>query len=743
MITSIKRVRHEFTSAGAMHEVLAPCAFVGPNVVMTKQRDVFMVLRVEGVDPECMEDAEVARICERFDVALRVLGAGHRIYQYVSKRRLHGGLFSIELHLVILQECSGSTVRGLLKSFSTRAVLAVSMGDIRRDVEALMISVNSVCAQLQDTIRPRILDRGESLSFLQSLVTTGPVYPSTPSAFHVDQQMAQCGLEGFAAHLKQGDSFIKLLAMVEPPSSTLANMLRGLLSLPAELTICSEWKRVDNGTALREIEKRRDHYRGAITSLKVAFANALFKKSTESSDRRKEDEDDSVLGLIAELGDLLVAIRVDDQSLGQYSLTLALYGVDERGLQHVAAQAQEVFSTHGAKVVEERFNLLNAWFSMVPGNYARNFRQLWLLNTNYADMSFLFKPDSGNDWNEHLDRESLAVLETREATPYHLNLHVQDVGHTFVLGATGSGKSFLLNYLTHKYQKYSPHTFIFDLGGSYRSLTALHGGSYLHVGQQCEFTINPFSLAPSVANLDFLFAFVSVLIERDGYSMTVEERKDLHRAIGGLYQLAPRDRRLSTLATVCAPSYKGRLAEWVGAGRLAGYFDHAEDTLTLARCQTFDFEGMDRPEVLEPILFYVLHRATSSIQESAGPKLFVFDEAWRFFKNETTREYIREALKTWRKKNAVMILATQSSDDLMRSELLPVILESCATQLFLASPGMDQAGYREMFGLNTSESDLISRLTPKSEMLLRQGGRSKVLKLKVDPPSARIYGSKL
>jgi hypothetical protein len=36
------------------------------------------------------------------------------------------------------------------------------------------------------------------------------------------------------------------------------------------------------------------------------------------------------------------------------------------------------------------------------------------------------------------------------------------------------------------------------------------------------------------------------------------------------------------------------------------------------------------------------------------------DEAWLFFKNETIRNYIVEAEKTWRKHNAAMILATQS-----------------------------------------------------------------------------------
>ena len=53
------------------------------------------------------------------------------------------------------------------------------------------------------------------------------------------------------------------------------------------------------------------------------------------------------------------------------------------------------------------------------------------------------------------------------------------------------------------------------------------------------------------------------------------------------------------------------------------------------------------------------------------------DEAWRFLRHPTIQRYILEALKTWRKKNAAMILATQSSADLVRSEMLNVVVESC------------------------------------------------------------------
>jgi type IV secretory pathway VirB4 component len=170
-----------------------------------------------------------------------------------------------------------------------------------------------------------------------------------------------------------------------------------------------------------------------------------------------------------------------------------------------------------------------------------------------------------------------------------------------------------------------------------------------------------------------------------------------------------------------------------------------EDNLTFAAFQTFDFEGMDKyPQVLEPLLFYVLHRANASIYDPALDtrfKAFVMDEAWRFLKNDTIRRYITEAVKTWRKRNAAMILATQSSDDLERSEMLSVIVESCATKMFLANPGMDREAYRETFHLNETEAALIASLVPKQQILVKRPDFSKVINLNVDPIGYWLYTS--
>jgi type IV secretion system protein VirB4 len=163
----------------------------------------------------------------------------------------------------------------------------------------------------------------------------------------------------------------------------------------------------------------------------------------------------------------------------------------------------------------------------------------------------------------------------------------------------------------------------------------------------------------------------------------------------------------------------------------------------LAPFQSVDFEGLDGvPQVLEPLLFYCLHRATAMVMDPtlAGTlKVFVLDEAWRFLRDPTIRAYVMEALKTWRKKDGCMLLATQSCEDLRRSELWPVVIESCPTICFLANPQIDRGAYQELFHLNAVEADIIANLVPRLQLLLKQPGVAKVLNLQVDAESERLF----
>jgi len=773
-------ISQEYRAAGALNTLIQVCSFLDEHTFLTKSGDLGVIFRIHGIDYEGCDTAELDAFARRFERALRGLSEEFRLYQYLLKRaqpyipfRRYGddevvdraiqgrieflrakadSLYSLELYFVLLYQAGQPTRRESWRQrlsqprttlsawLSGQQHLTTLASDLAERERLLASRAESFLVQLQDFVQAELLDKQSAFSFLTRLLNYAQYRSDTMELKYdqdVDQQLAASTLECHRDRLQLNAHQVKVLSVIEPPARTFAHMLRSLLELPSNAVVASEWKRVSNLKMRRAIRTKRRHFHNSKTSL------ANYLSDAPMSDRHLL-VDDADEALVHELGGALQEMEVNGNSFGEWSMTVVLYDLDRSKLDRAVAECVKRFATQDATVMEERYNLLNAWLSVLPGNHRYNLRRLYLLDSNCADLSFLFTLDLGEPHNQHLDQEYLAVLETNQGTPYFLNLHHQDNAHTVILGASGSGKSFLLNFLLTNLQKYRPSTVIFDLGGSYESLTRLFAGRYVRVGGETpSVTINPFCLPPTRENLQFLYSFVRVLIESGHHECTSADERDLYEQIENLYAVEPGLRRLGTLSNIVNRRLAEPLHKWVGDGQYARLFDNGQDNLSFACFQCFDFEGMDRcPEILEPLLFYILHRASGAISAShrtTAFKVVVMDEAWRFFRNRTIQSYIVEALKTWRKKNAALILATQSGDDLYRSELLPVIVESCATKMFLANPGMDRAAYSERFHLNQTEADLVAGLIPKQQFLLKRPHLAKVVNLHVDPTEYWLY----
>ena len=591
--------------------------------------------------------------------------------------------------------------------------------------------------QLADFVPIEILDQTEQLHFFRRSLNFDDwrIVGKPKSTQFLDYQVANSDIDAERDHLRVGDHYVRVLTMKEAIAETRPLVLDALLKIRANFHVVTEWVPMAMAKARKEVIKRRRHFNIS----KTGFISQLGNDVTKTNPRDVL-VDESKQADIENLGDCLRALG-DGQSLGDFSLTIVLYDCEKSIVDRLVGEFSGIFTNFDGNLFTETYNQLNAYFATVPGNYAQNLRRLYLLNSNYADLSFLFTILPGEKTNPHLGAEYLAALETDNATPYFLNLHNGEVAHTLILGATGSGKSYLASFILQNAQKYAPLTYIFDIGGSFESLTHIFGGTYLNVGQESrDFTINPFSLEPTKENLQFLFGLFRVLIEGNSqrYRLDFKEERRLWEGIERVYILEPEQRTVSNLGSIIG-ELKERLHRWTRAGQYGFVFDNVEDTLSFSRFETFNFHGWgDAPDVLEPLLFYVLHRASNEITDPsklATFKVFLMDEAWLFIRNETIRQYIVQAQKTWRKHNAAMILATQSIKELQESGMLEIVAESCPTKIFLANPDMDRDVYKEAFHLNDTELELIAGLVPPGQMLIRKAQSSKKVHLNVDSVS--------
>ena len=99
----------------------------------------------------------------------------------------------------------------------------------------------------------------------------------------------------------------------------------------------------------------------------------------------------------------------------------------------------------------ETVNTVEAWLGSLPGHVHANVRRPLLHSLNLADLVPVLDANS-RGWPAipvplfPPDSPPLMHAATTGATPFRLNLHVGDLGHTLVLGPTGAGKSTLLRH---------------------------------------------------------------------------------------------------------------------------------------------------------------------------------------------------------------------------------------------------------------------------------------------------------
>jgi type IV secretion system protein TrbE len=786
-VFKLAQIAKDYKEAGSLCSQINLFGFMDEEIFLTKSGDLGMVFALDGIDYECLDANTIENVTRRLTAAFRIFDEKCRVYQYIFKRNresipfqtyenpimnaaiksriayLDGkaeSLYSFRIYYVVLYEGfrhksailhsvkkltsePGKAIGELCALVSNqKQVFLLDEGlDAARTV--LQAKSRSFLSQVGDFVSGRILHKHEAFRVLKQILNFSPLKIENARLKHdtfLDYYLCESHVECHRGFLRVDDYYVKVLTLKEPSAQTFPLMFKRLLEVEANYFLCSEWQKQDSAKSRGFVHSRRRHFHNT----KQSLASYV---TTSDQPRQGEDVliDESKEAQIRDLGEALKEIEINGNYFGSYSLTAVIYDEDLSKVEAACADFYKAFNMHDAQLYEEKYNLFNAYLATVPGNYAFNLRSLLILNTNYADYSFLFALDSGHKINEHLKQEYLAVLETNHRTPYYLNLHCKDTAHTVILGRTGAGKSFLLNFLITNLQKYDPYTLIFDLGGSFEHLTRMFQGTYVKVGpHSAAFKINPFCLPNTKHNLDFLALFVKVLADNYGAErLSVEEEQEIYQQIENLYSVDPELRTLGVLANTLPRSLSLKLQKWTAAGQFGFLFDNVEDTVTFSRFQCFDFQGMQQyPQILEPLLFYILHRANQVITNRDIThvfKAFFIDEAWTFFCNPRIKGYIVEALKTWRKQNAAMILSTQSLDELRKSEIVDVIIETCATKIFLSNPDMDRDLYQNQFHLNETEIDLIATLIPKRQFLIKNHEIAKVANLEVDAKSYWLY----
>jgi len=421
--------------------------------------------------------------------------------------------------------------------------------------------------------------------------------------------------------------------------------------------------------------------------------------------------------------------------LGDHHFTLAVYAHSMKALRDHLSVARAALADTGMVAAREGAALEAAYWSQLVGNFAWRARPAPITSLNFAAFApfhtFPAGSATGNHWGD-----AVALLKTNARSPYFFNFHKGDLGHTLIIGPSGGGKTVLLNFLMAQAEKTGARQIFIDKDRGAQIFVQASGGTYLALHNGIATGFSPLkALTDRAEDKTFLSIFIRQLVRADGKPISVQEERLIEDGISAVMKLPIADRSLSALRSMLgmrdASGVGARLEKWTSEGALGWVFDNPDDSMTLdARFIGFDMtDFLDNADIRTPVMLYLFHRIDRLL---TGERMIIcIDEFWKALGDDAFRRFAQDGLKTYRKRNAVLVFATQSPADALKSDISHSILEQVATKIMLPNPFGARRDYVDGFALSEAEFKLVREdLAPEShKFLVKQGHDSVVVEL--------------
>ncbi|MET1756496.1 VirB4 family type IV secretion/conjugal transfer ATPase [Novosphingobium sp. RD2P27] len=519
---------------------------------------------------------------------------------------------------------------------------------------------------------------------------------------------AVIGAETFEVRDADYSTFGGIFGIREYPASTTPRQFESLLSVDFSFAITQSFTFLSRASATEKFRLR-------MTQMENAGDRAISQHD--------------------ELIDAADDLQSNRFVLGDHHFTLTVFGDDLRKLRDNMSVARAALADTGMVAAREGAALEAAYWSQLVGNFAWRARPAPITSRNFAAFApfhtFPAGHEDGNHWGP-----AVALLKTSARSPYYFNFHNGDLGHTMVIGPSGGGKTVLVNFLMAQLEKFNARHIFIDKDQGAEIFVRASGGTYLALRNGEPTGFAPLKALDNTAeHRAFLGRFVRQLVKQEGAPITVQESHLIDDGIDSVMKLPREQRSLSALRTMLGMSDSGgvgaRLVKWTSEGSLGWVFDNPEDSMSLeGRFMGFDMtDFLENAEIRTPVMLYLFERIDALL---TGERMVIaIDEFWKALADPAFTAFAQDGLKTYRKRNALLVFATQSPADALRSTISHSILEQVATKILLPNPFGQRRDYVEGFSLSEAEFKLVrEELSPESrKFLVKQGHDSVVVAL--------------
>ena len=393
-------------------------------------------------------------------------------------------------------------------------------------------------------------------------------------------------------------------------------------------------------------------------------------------------------------------------------------------IQKCTNHLENAFGRMGIHISKRAYNQLELFVNSFPGNcYGMNDDYDRFMTLGDAATCLMYKEKI-----VHSEDTPFKVYYTdRQGVPVAIDISgkegrnkLTDNSNFFVLGPSGSGKSFYVNSMVRQAHEQDTDIVLVDTGNSYEGLCEYFGGKYISYTEEHPITMNPFKINREEWNIEKLgFLKNLVMLIWKGSQGTVSKTEDrlIEQVINEYYDAYFTTKRVSNLCfntfyefsterlpKICEEnglhgidlsSYNYLLKDFYkGGSHDVTLNENMDSSLFDETFIVFEIDSIKDDPLLFPLVTLIIMDVfLQKMRIKKNRKMLIIEEAWKAIASPMMAEYIKYLYKTARKFWASVGVVTQEIQDIIGSEIVKEAIINNSDVVML----LDQSKFKERF----------------------------------------------
>ena len=397
--------------------------------------------------------------------------------------------------------------------------------------------------------------------------------------------------------------------------------------------------------------------------------------------------------------------------------------IDE-DIQKCTNHLENSFGRMGIHISKRAYNQLELFVNSFPGN-------CYGMNPDYDRFLTLCDAATCLMYKEHIQHSEDTPLKVyytdRQGVPVAIDISgkegknkITDNSNFFILGPSGSGKSFFTNSMVRQLWEQNTDIVLVDTGNSYEGLCDYVNGKYISYTEEHPITMNPFAINREELNIEkigFLKNLIMLIWKGTNGKITktedhliedvITEYYDAHFRLGKVMELSfntfyeystkriPEIVRDNNLEGIDLATYNYLLKDFYKGGNHELTLNENLDTALFDETFiVFEIDSIKDDPLLFPLVTLIIMDVfIQKMRIKKNRKVLVIEEAWKAIASPMMAEYIKYLYKTARKFWASVGVVTQEIQDIVGSPIVKEAIINNSDVIML----LDQSKFKERF----------------------------------------------